>query len=214
MSQMTSKWARDYLLLVHSSSRGTDEDKKDYAQIIKQSAQQYMRLKPLPPEHVFATVLWGTEIKYKGLFKRLEGNSLDDLNENDKLFIFAHSSSIKVGKLEPHNLAEKLQSAGLKKVGLITFKSCSVGIGDFLEKFVNELREREILIGFAKGYLGEAETVEREPAPLLYEKITTPKGRELEGKNRYRMVGGHYANIENLSKEASERVLNFLLPRQ
>lgn len=216
MSQITSKWRRDYILLVHSSTYGTVEDKKEYEKIARDSALQYARLKLIPNDRMFATVLKATGMSYKFLFNPLADGSLSELNEMDKLFIFAHASTAKVGDLSAKSLARKLKSAGMRKAGLITFKACDVGKGNFLEDFVSELRERSIHIGFAKGYLEGSETIEKWPGPTLFEEITTDSGKELEGSARYRVVPGHYSSstvIAKMPKKTVDRYLSFLSAR-
>lgn len=65
----------------------------------------------------------------------------------------------KVGLLQhfsPKQLAEKLQSYGLKEVGVLRLDSCNVGDGDYLVRLKKELDLLNIKVGYLSapnGYL-------------------------------------------------------------
>src|SRR5262249_30874670 len=80
--------------------------------------------------------------------------SLNVLTYEDKLMIVAHASVDGVAGRNPANLAQELQGYDLQRVGLITFKCCNVGRGDFLERFADAAADRNIKVGWLKGYRG------------------------------------------------------------
>ncbi len=208
MSRATSKWTHDYILLFHSSIEAVPVKREEYEEVIKTSALAYQKLKRVPPGRMFVTDKEGARINYE-TFRDLSMNCMADMNENDKLFIFAHGSSAAVGNLEPKYVAARLEYAGVKRVGLITFKSCDVGRGSFLEEFVEELKKVKINIGFAKGYNGGSQTVDLPAGPAVIEKVWTDDYKEIHGNARFRIVKGHfsYSKANQFTKDQKETFL-------
>lgn len=77
----------------------------------------------------------------------------------DKLLIFGHGNSDEMGPdhLSPQQLADQLSQWGLQNVGVISFKACEIGQGTFLEDFRKACEERNINVGWIKGYDSEIE---------------------------------------------------------
>jgi hypothetical protein len=152
----------DYMVLVQE--RGTGAHDKN---IISRSALQYAMWKGIPLARRFSSRRRETSSRsrfdirpfaHKGEFSPLTGTSLNQLTYKDKLFLFAHANAAEVGPASANVLAGMLQLAGLRAVGLITFKACDVGVGSFLEEFVASLARRGVVVGWAKGYKGAAAT--------------------------------------------------------
>jgi hypothetical protein len=93
----------------------------------------------------------------------------------DKLMIIAHGSPTQVGipsssanatqldaGFDGPTLAKYLRNWGVQEFGLITFKACYIGGGNFLEKFVAVLPKFQLSVGWVKGYKGPATTIERD----------------------------------------------------
>ncbi|WP_206953852.1 hypothetical protein [Trinickia acidisoli] len=62
--------------------------------------------------------------------------------------------------------AEQLATWGLRKVGLLAFRSCLVGKGDFLDRLVAHLSYRHVDVGWLVGYKHEALSVGIDPGWL------------------------------------------------
>ncbi len=76
----------------------------------------------------------------------------------------------------PERLIVLLHQAGLRQCGLISFKGCSVGCGDFLDRFVRKCFELDLIqVGFVLGYTGNS------ASPLIY----TPCSHETVGCFHY-----------------------------
>lgn len=99
-----------------------------------------------------------------GDFHELGEDGLADLNSQSRLMIFGHGGVGHAGTIlmeapdgdsyAPEWIAGFLREYGaLTKVGLISFKVCQLGLGDFLPRFCCELRK--VQFGFAKAYKGK-----------------------------------------------------------
>jgi hypothetical protein len=131
----------------------------------------------------------------------------------DKLMIVAHGSPDNVGGgvatdggyfagengYYPFELAEAMSTWGIEAIGLISFKCCDVGKGQFLEDFIRAAKKVGLKIGWVKGYTGAATTARNLPfvgKPTEY--ITTPKelffGKSISlpvtGSDRFKIVKG------------------------
>lgn len=119
----------------------------------------------------------------------------------DKLFIFAHADQNKVDVYGPKELADALHGWGLKTIGLITFKACNVGSGNFLDDLKTAFSSAEIQAAWLKGYRGYSSTVVALGASgstKMTENVreTDDKYADLLlGDNRYRVVQGNFIKV-------------------
>jgi hypothetical protein len=156
---MSKFGGKDYILCLDDP--GTKKSEKD---IITNSAMDYIFFRRIPLSRRFTTRKRDT--KSQGLlawktpaeFLPLTATSFLFCDKHDKLFIVAHATSLDVGSNTAHQLADLLYQCSLREIGLITFKACRVGSGDFLEEFVKRAADRGTAIGWAKGYKGSAAT--------------------------------------------------------
>jgi hypothetical protein len=88
---------------------------------------------------------------------------LMNITMNDKLVIFAHGDAAEIFRegYGPDDLAAELYNCGLRNVGIITFKGCSLGNENFLEYFRSAcdnvkggIPPGRINVGFLKAYKG------------------------------------------------------------
>ena len=170
---------------------GEGEDRND--------ALDYAKFKNIPLARRFSTRRRETEsrgfdlryFKFTKEFTFLSETSLSPLTSQDKLYIFAHANPKEVGFTVPRMLAGMLHANGLQAVGLITFKACEVGVGNFLETFVNSAVKKGIVLGWAKGYKGSAATVVHTTGHTvtgLSEKIYGDGDNVLTGNARVKIV--------------------------
>jgi hypothetical protein len=144
----------------------------------------------------------------------------------DKVMIIAHGSTSHVGTesstgvetpgasgYDAHDLAVWLGAWGIKEIGLLTFKCCHVGSGNFLEDFVRNLGKANLRVGWVKGYKGAASTIKRSwmDVPFIggtpgkpYEHIGRESGTLADmgipayGNDRFKIVRGNAAmNMPN-----------------
>ena len=73
-----------------------------------------------------------------------------------KLIIIGHGDWITVGKLGPRDMAVLLSSMGLERIGLIAFKSCSVGESVYLDFLAEWLERENIRVGWLIAYKEDA----------------------------------------------------------
>ncbi len=71
-----------------------------------------------------------------------------------KLIIIGHGEPHSCAHYHPHLLASYLHYLGVNTVGLISFKSCHLGSGCFLENFAQECVKVDIQLGWCLGYQG------------------------------------------------------------
>jgi hypothetical protein len=189
----------------------------DSKQIITDSASSYAKSKNIPIDRCFSTRRSETENgRYgkgfswnwnRGKFSALSPTSFLRVTQQNKLFIFAHGNDFGIsfmsddglrpeGTQAPINpagdnavaLASMLKAHGLSEVGLITFKSCFVGRGYFLNNFASALAMNGIRAGWLKGYKGAAATVEK-PGGGVTEEITR-NGKVLVDGQRLKIIRG------------------------
>lgn len=92
----------------------------------------------------------------------LPSDALARLDLNSRLTLHGHGDTgaflIKDGEraqhLSPQALARKLQSGGLKQVGVLKLKACNVGNGNYLKELVQELTKLDIQVGYVSGPTG------------------------------------------------------------
>jgi hypothetical protein len=113
----------------------------------------------------------------------------------DSLYIVAHGNTTSVGPYTAEELATCLYDRGLRNVGLISIKACSVGQGKFVTDFRQAASAEDLHFGWVKAYCGTAYTVpskEKGKEGSPHEKIKND-GVMLEGADRYRMLRGYGA---------------------
>jgi hypothetical protein len=71
-----------------------------------------------------------------------------------KLIIIGHGNPWLLEGMTAWQLAHKLRQAGLKQVGLISFKSCNLGVDAFLEDLAVGLSAPCVRFGWLIGYRG------------------------------------------------------------
>jgi hypothetical protein len=75
---------------------------------------------------------------------------LSDLHT--KVVICGHGNEYMVDTYYPRNLAAYLLQLGLSEVGLLSFKSCEVGKGAYLDELAGELHHLGVQVGWLVGY--------------------------------------------------------------
>jgi hypothetical protein len=107
----------------------------------------------IPPAHCFRV----DPSKFPESFRPIGPMSLRDIvGPKTKLILAAHGSPEIFHDMNPRELAKRLDLYGVRRCGLITFKACSVGAKDYLEKLRAELAVSRIRaeIGWLKAYRG------------------------------------------------------------
>jgi hypothetical protein len=97
----------------------------------------------------------------QGCFKKIVGVPPPTLQ--DKVMVIAHGSKESIGEeegwgLTGPELADYFAYWGLTEIGLLTFKCCNVGAGDFLPAFKRACARHLIKVGWLKGYRGPTVT--------------------------------------------------------
>ena len=173
--------------------------------IIDKSATTYRKFYQVPKERKFVSRAADAYTDHRASTKAntkwslLSSLSLFNVGINDKLMIVAHGSITKCGGFLPEELAKKLRECSLTSVGLITFKCCHLGSGDFLEDFRDHAAKAGIKVGWVKGYRGVAHTHGGDhggdgghklhlPGQLLSKPNETIDGPYGVGSNRYKIV--------------------------
>jgi len=87
-----------------------------------------------------------------GDFLAVNAQSFANCTEKDKLYICGHGDDNSCGHYSAKDVAKLLRDSGLRRVGLVTFKSCCVGRKNYLDKFVAKCGACGISLGYAKGY--------------------------------------------------------------
>lgn len=86
------------------------------------------------------------------------GNCLSSLNLFSKLIIIGHGSPTSLAITDyfesacADDVALLLMEMGLRRVGLISFKSCNIGTGHFLDELLNQLTVVGVKVGWLLGY--------------------------------------------------------------
>lgn len=82
--------------------------------------------------------------------------SLTAVTKYSKLLLLGHGNeaAFAIGDkhYRPADLAQFLAYLGLKEVGLISFRACLIGSGNYLDLFRDELNKKNIKVGWLKGY--------------------------------------------------------------
>lgn len=120
--------------------------------VIRSSANAWKARYKVPDTHCFA---WGAAPQG---YQSLDEDVLSQrVNSQTKLMIFAHANESRVNGLSAPTLALWLLYWGVKQVGLIAFKACEVGKGDYLETlFANR---GPMNIGWLIGYKPSTSTM-------------------------------------------------------
>lgn len=191
--------------------------------VIDDSSEVYREWERVPDKQKWADPKSdGWQELYKGCFS---DGGVPTPTIKDKVMIIAHGSTTHVGTessavenpggagYNAHDLAYWLNRWGIKEIGLLTFKCCYVGAGNFLEDFVRALGTNNLKVGWVKGYKGVASTIKRgwTDVPFIggvtgkpYESISRESGLlasvglPLYGNDRFKVVRGNAAmNVPN-----------------
>lgn len=138
------KWANCYLICMHPQNP-----------TILNSSLQYIQRYNLPQNQCFSLI---PAVRSPNSFTTLSNNSLSNVRLIDKLIIVAHGSENSVHNFDPKSMAELLARNGLTTAGLIAFKACNVGKGDYLRQFHNECVMVRMEIGWYIAYKQTAAT--------------------------------------------------------
>jgi hypothetical protein len=79
---------------------------------------------------------------------------LAEVDLTSKLIIIGHGNPWAIERMNAWQLAHKLYEFGLRRVGLISFKSCYLGGGSFLDDFARALDACGMRFGWLIGYRG------------------------------------------------------------
>jgi hypothetical protein len=79
---------------------------------------------------------------------------LSEVDLTSKLIIIGHGHPWAIEGMDHWQLAHKLFEFGLRRVGLISFKSCYLGVDSFLDDFAAALNARGVRFGWLIGYRG------------------------------------------------------------
>ncbi|WP_434634621.1 hypothetical protein [Chromobacterium sp. CV08] len=188
-------------------------------------AKSSMAKHGIPQENVFGEL---SATRPTSLLNPPQSNTLSQLTLNDRLDIPVHGSitgpsdpgDLGVGRpqhFSPKQLAEKLQSYGLKQVGVLRIDSCNVGDGDYLVRLKKELDKLNIKVGYLSapnGYLQATHLPFLHIRPVWQTKFWNP-WNVVEGNAKVDFKGTKYsANPsgrinENASTSAMEAKIDF-----
>jgi hypothetical protein len=175
---------KSWIVALHSTGESGGE--KD---IITESAIAYLWARNIKPENCFSNRTKDTA----SWFKDFTGECLKPVTMGDSLYVVAHGNTTSVGPYTAEGLATCLHDRGLREVGLISIKACSVGQGKFVTDFRLAASGHDLHFGWIKAYCGTAYTVpskEEGKKGSPHEKIKND-GEVLEGADRYRMLRGY-----------------------
>ncbi|MCB1921537.1 MAG: hypothetical protein KDJ28_16400 [Candidatus Competibacteraceae bacterium] len=188
------KWRTTWIVVFQAAKDSASEK-----EIIWSSAKQYALKYHAPPAQCFANEDGGGK-----MFTKLDGTPLKGVQGSDKLIIVAHGAVDHLTALKGFmsstgavRLCRALFDAGLREVGLISFKACHIGQQNFLEDLIAEFTKNGILVGWLKGYMGAAATVGSRGKPT--EQITIEMHDEdggahdevLHGQRRWWIINGN-----------------------
>jgi hypothetical protein len=199
---------KNYILCIEQSDASQWEN-----DIITRSARAYSMKYGIPLQRRFTTRKgamnrlcdWDCTWDKLPDFQYLGPNAFRTCDMCDKLIIVAHGTPSAVGNFSARDLSGYLSMSGLQRMGLITFKACNVGKDRFLYEFLKKLAQNQVYVGWAKGYMGAAETVwvpGKDPElgglkpteeVTVLQRASDGDGDEievLEGHNRYKIVRG------------------------
>lgn len=147
MATNTRNGGDRYLIIL--DGKGDSATKKGAIEFLADSYIKYFQIPTGPGGRCFSTR--GKDIK-NGTFRSLAPNVLGNCGFADKLYICGHGNKKECGDHDSTSLPKLLSGAGLKKIGLVTFKSCCIGQDGFLDVFVANCGNNAIQLGYAKGY--------------------------------------------------------------
>lgn len=173
--------------------------------IINESASTYRKYYSLPKTHKFVPE-GETSSKQDSNWTILGEGSLSRLTLDDTLLIVAHGSPSEAGGRNVYALLRDLYLWGLHEVGVIVFKCCDIGRGDFLEQFVKRAHATyDMKIGFVKGYRGAAATLSVGSITSPYELISNKNSKGFKvGSKRYKVVPGLNSFFDESSFEPDD----------
>lgn len=198
---MSKFGGEDWILVLqeHKESKGFIDDIVS-KRTITTSASQYATSKNVPKARRFSSRKADKSDPFLASFNLLSGNCLQGITSNDKLMVFAHGSDTGLAWMADGGdnavlggnalaLARLLQKHGLSEVGLITFKACYVGRGEFLHTLAYALSSAGIKAGWLKGYKGLSQT--KQSGGDVWETIKSDDKRTLTDANEDRTAAGH-----------------------
>jgi hypothetical protein len=89
----------------------------------------------------------------------LSSTSFASVDRFSKLIIVSHANDCWINSWTPLELAERLKAWGLKEVGLMSFKACFVGQGNYLDELGGCLSGLGIRFGWLIAYRGSVELI-------------------------------------------------------
>jgi len=119
--------------------------------------------------------------------------SLSGMTLASKLIIVAHGNPHCLAGLSPKQTVDLLYSLGLRQVGLLSFKSCEIGAGDFLDQVVDAARHR-IQIGWCIGYKDIVRTAGRNElvgSEWRWRRINAAREMKRSDERRVKVVRGN-----------------------
>lgn len=193
------KWVQAHLLCLHIKN-----------EVIRKSALAWKKRYDIPRNRCYSLippVQWGND------FCLLQQNSLAQVGPGDKLIIVAHGSESSVHGYDPEALAELLANNGLQHAGLIAFKACLVGKGNYLDVFRNECVIQGMQIGWFNGYKDKVATIgghefvdkthDYDSLPFLFRLIGFSGRAKDEDAKRVKVVRGNVALVNTASSRYS-----------
>jgi len=96
---------------------------------------------------------------------------LAEVDLSSKLIIVGHGHPWAIEGMDASQLAHKLHAFGLRQVGLISFKSCYLGAGPFLDEFAAALDGHGTRFGWLIGYRGSVRLVRGPTAHGYHEAV-------------------------------------------
>lgn len=130
---------------------------------IRDSAASNAIHRKVPQDNRFTT---GSAHKGKSFATFWNGETLTALTKTSRLDLHGHGNISGFSNYSSAaELAQHLQMAGLKEVGVLKLQACDVGKGDYLQQLKNELTNRGIKVGYISAPVGTATDV-RIPAKI------------------------------------------------
>ncbi len=136
-------------------------------------------------------------------FRPAHGDSLSFCGPSTKVIVVCHGQPeglvLGGGLIYAESMAGLLMSWGLRRVGLVSFKACLLGVATFLDDFVADLRRRHAQIGWTIGYkhtvrLGLGRHEVAEGADERIRDATSWRGKQAD-QGRVKIVKGNIHTV-------------------